>query len=184
MHALLGPILFVLCLGAAQGSGADSAPQASEYEIKAAFLLNFVRYTNWPAASFDGPKSPIRLTVVGRDPFGATLETTFKGEEVHGHPVVVARADEVREDLRAHIVFAGDLPEADRHRLIQACAGRPTLLVGEVPHFAEDGACINFYLSDHKVRFEVNTDASAAASLEISPAMLKLAKIVHSRKKP
>jgi hypothetical protein len=54
--------------------------------------------------------------------------------------------------------------------------------VGEAPGFAEDGACINFYLSEKKIRFEVNTDSLAQGSLVVSSAVLKLARIVKTRR--
>jgi len=173
-------------VGGGSGSEAEARESESrEYGIKAAFLLNFVRYTSWPKRSFEDERSPIVLTVVGHDPFGPVLDATFKDEEVNGRRVVVRRREQVpetAEELEGHVVFCAAHDPEDRARLLGLCAKRAVLLVGETSGFAEDGACVNFYLSDHKVRFEVNPDAAAAAALEISPAVLKLAKIVRTRK--
>lgn len=177
----------VLDSGEAVRAG-DSPAQSSresesrEYGIKAAFLLNFVRYTTWPKHCFEDEQAPIVLTVVGRDPFGEILESTFKGEQVNGRRIAVRRLAEVPEKIEGHVVFCGEVSDEQRGRLIERCAEHSVLLLGERPGFAQDGACINFYPSELKVRFEINPDATAAAALEISPAVLKLARIVRSRK--
>src|SRR5512138_1339163 len=50
----------------------------SEYQVKAALLLNFVRYSDWPASAFVDARSPYVVAVVGRDPFGKDLEKAFE----------------------------------------------------------------------------------------------------------
>ena len=55
--------------------------------------------------------------------------------------------------------------------------------MGEDKGFASDGACVNFYYEKKKVRFEMNTDALTLAKLQVSSELLKLAKIVKTRKK-
>jgi hypothetical protein len=153
-----------------------------EYQIKAAFLLNFIRYTTWPKESFEDDQSPIVLTVVGKDPFGKVLESTFEKEEAHGRRILVSRSKEVPETVGGHVVFGAELPRPARDELLQKCRKQPILLIGEQEDFALDGAQVNFYIQDQKVRFEINSDAAAEASLQISPAVLKLARIVRSRK--
>lgn len=155
-----------------------------EHEIKAVFLLNFIRYATWPKTSFEAADSPVRVLVVGADPFGPVLEATFRGEKAFGRSIEVLRSLEVPDPPAAHVVFCGELAAEARAKLLAHCRGRPILLVGELEGLAQDGACINFYLQDQKTRFEINTDALATASLELSPAVLKLARIVHSRKEP
>lgn len=168
--------------GPALAAGARSESETREYQIKAAFLLNFVRYTTWPKERFEDEKSPVVLTVVGRDPFGDVLESTFKGEQANGRRIEVQRSRAVPAELEGHVVFCGTLEKAERQLLLERCRKRPLLLIGETPDFASDGACINFYLQDQKARFEINTEAVAEAGLAISPAVLKLARIVKTRR--
>src|SRR4051812_10850373 len=58
-------------------SGAASPPR--EYQVKAAFLYNFARFTEWPGGTFAKPKDPLTICVLGQDPFGPDLEETVKG---------------------------------------------------------------------------------------------------------
>ncbi|HEX6885571.1 MAG TPA: YfiR family protein [Planctomycetota bacterium] len=168
--------------GAADPVSREVGSEHREYQIKAAFLLNFIRYTTWPPEAFANPKAPIEVTVVGRDPFGPILEETFAGETIEGRRIVVRRERGLPEALTGHVVFSADLEHVGRAELLRACRRRPMLLVGESPDFAAEGACVNFYLADKKTRFEINTDSLAEAKLVISPAVLKLARIVKGRR--
>jgi uncharacterized protein DUF4154 len=167
---------------AVAASETRSEGEKREYQIKAAFLLNFVRYTTWPKECFEDAQAPIVLAVIGRDPFGDILETTFRGEEANGRKIRVTRHREVPARIEGHLAFCGGLEREERQRLLERCRKQPVLLVGETPDFARDGACINFYLQDQKTRFEINTEALAEATLELSPAVLKLARIVKTRR--
>lgn len=152
-----------------------------EHQIKAALLLNFIRYTTWPEESLAGAR-PITLAVIGKDPFSGTLEATFRAEEAHGRKIEVGRSKDVPATIESHVVFCGELARVARQELLAKCARRHVLLIGESPEFAREGASINFFIQDQKVRFEINADALAAAELQLSPAVLKLAKIVQPRK--
>ncbi|HEX3129706.1 MAG TPA: YfiR family protein, partial [Thermoanaerobaculia bacterium] len=44
--------------------------QELEYQLKAAFLFNFVKFVEWPAEAFNGERSPLSICVYGADPFG------------------------------------------------------------------------------------------------------------------
>lgn len=191
----LGLLLLLLCApaagvaraaeseaGAPRPARSEVGPEHREYQIKAAFLLNFIRYTTWPPEAFADPKAPIVVTVVGRDPFGPILEETFAGEVIEGRRIAILRERSLPESLTGHVVFSADLEHVGRGELLRACRRRPILLVGESPEFAAEGACVNFYLADKKTRFEINTDSLAEAGLVVSPAVLKLARIVKGRR--
>jgi len=190
----LAALASVLALFAPSGLGSSAAlaggpsevrsgsTEEREYPVKAAFLLHFIRYTTWPKASFADDSSPIVVTVVGKDPFGEVLESTFRDEEAHGRKIRVARSQAVPAELGGHVVFCAELSKVQREEVLAKCAKRPLLVVGETRDFALEGASINFYLQDKKTRFEINPDAVAAAGLELSPAVLKLARIVRTQK--
>jgi len=193
MRAVVPALALLFCLASVPtpvhggGGGGDrpadpGSDEDREYRIKAAFLLHFVRYTTWPKECFEDAASPIVLTVVGADPFGPVLKETFRGETIQGRRVEIAHAQEVPRELGGHIVFCSELSRAAREDLLTKASRRPLLVIGESPGFAEDGGSINFFIQDQKTRFEINTEALAEARLEMSPAVLKLAKIVRTKR--
>jgi hypothetical protein len=159
-----------------------TSDEEREYQIKAAFLLNFIRYTTWPESAFEDKDSPLVLQVVGADPFGKVLDKTFEDEKAGGRKIVIRRTLHLPETVEGHLAFCGKLTDEQQESLIKACAKRPILLVGESEGFAQEGACVNFFLQSRKTRFEINIDALGEGELTMSPDVLKLARIVHTRR--
>lgn len=153
-----------------------------EYKVKAALLLNFIKYANFPKSAFLTDESPIEVLVIGKDPFGAILAKTFEKKTLHGRPIMIQRSAKVPKTLDAHLVFAGGLKDKDRAALIKLSKKKPCLLVGDTPGFATAGGFINLYLQKGKVKFEVNADRQEDTGIKLKAELLKLARIVKLTK--
>ena len=104
--------------------------------------------------TFENEKTPIRILVVGKDPFGKVLEKTFaKGKVLHGRSGRDrALGQATRRSVDAHVVFAAGLSTDDRSTADPSRSPqRPVLLVGETPGFAAEGACVNFYIKEKPI---------------------------------
>src|SRR5437667_5580893 len=64
-------------------SNAQSA-QFNQYHEKAAYLLNFTRYVEWPTKSFKDTNSPIVISLLGQDRFGEDLRNLSSDKIVQG----------------------------------------------------------------------------------------------------
>ncbi len=162
-------------------TAADKA-RIKEYRVKAALVLNFIKYANFPKSAFTSNKAPIVVLVVGKDPFGPLLERAFAKKTLHGRPIVIKRTTKVPRTLDAHVVFAGGLKDKDRATLIKISRKKTCLLIGEHPGFAEAGGFINLYLKKGKVKFEVNTERQKDTKIKLKAELLKLARIVKPSK--
>src|SRR5689334_21674351 len=69
----------------------EAAELKPEYEVKAAFLLNFTKFIAWPPGAFENAASPLNICILGDDPFGGTLDDLVRGESVDGRTVAVQR---------------------------------------------------------------------------------------------
>src|ERR1700721_2557656 len=94
-------LLFALLLAAA-GARA-SAPD--EYQVEAVFLLHFPQFVEWPAQAFSDAHTPFVIGVLGRDPFGSSLDEAVRGETVNGRPLVVKRFAEAADLRPCQILF-------------------------------------------------------------------------------
>jgi YfiR/HmsC-like len=138
-----------------------------EYQVKAAFLFNFLKFVEWPPAAAD---TPWVIGVLGHDPFGTALDETVRGKMVNGRRVDVRHYDRLADVKDCHILFIG---RSDYERTgIPVQAG--LLTVGEAPGFLKAGGAINFYLEDNRVHFEIRPGVARAASLHVSSQLLKL----------
>jgi hypothetical protein len=154
-------------------------PAASkEYQIKAAFLFNFVQFVEWPAAAFPDALAPVRIGVLGEDPFGSSLQEIVQGEKVHDRNLVLQRSREIEDLKDCHLLFICKSERARVGEILSEVAPRSVLTVSEVEGFAQRGGIINLYLEANKVRFEINPTAAQLHGLKISSQLLSLGKIV------
>lgn len=157
---------------------AARAAEYGEYEVKAAFLLNFARLVQWPTSAFRDPEEPILLGVLGRDPFDGALESMVEGRRAGPRTLRVKHIAHVREITTCHMVFVSAPESAPLAEILAAARGASVLLVGDGNDFARKGGAINFYSDEGKVRFAINRQAAEDAGLRISSRMLSLAKLV------
>lgn len=173
---LVGYAIRVLLLGTfwtAGFRGREARAQSaaySEYEVKAAFLFNFVQFVKWPASG-----GQITIGILGDDPFGGALEKTVKGESVDGRKLTIKRARKAEDLKGCQIVFVANSEAGNLNAILATLAGMNVLTVGELDGFVKQGGAIGFISSGGKVRFEINTGAAQRAGLSISSRLLKLA---------
>ncbi|MCE0499621.1 MAG: YfiR family protein [Methylacidiphilales bacterium] len=152
---------------------------SKEYQIQAAFLFHFAQFVKWPGNSFTGPDAPFSIGILGDDPFGAVIDATVQGETINNHRLIVVRSQRIEDLEGCQIIFVSRSAEAQVGEILSQLGSRPVLTVSEVESFAHDGGDIDFYLSDGKVRFEINPQAARQCGLKISSQLLALGKIVE-----
>jgi hypothetical protein len=160
----------------------DRAPDESlEYRVKAAYLLNFTRYVEWPTP----PASTTRLSicVMGTDPFGRILDATVAGRTVQGRPLEVRRVQSAPGARGCEVVFVSRETWRRDPESLKALADAGSLTVGESEQFARSGGVIGFVIRDETVRFVINAPARDRAGLRISSRMLSLAAAIYDRER-
>jgi hypothetical protein len=154
------------------------AEVSKEYQIKAAFLYNFVKFAEWPASAL-GPRAGIVLGTFCDAEFAAELAAIVRGRDVGGHAITV-RAMATPEDAQSvHLVFVCTSQQAQFDRIRTATQGMPVLLVGEDAAAIATGAAITFVRVEDKVRFEINSAAADRAGIKLSAQLQKLATAVR-----
>ncbi|HEX6643325.1 MAG TPA: YfiR family protein [Gemmatimonadales bacterium] len=165
------PLLLLLaCLLPGRGNA-----QASEYDVKAAYLLNFLQYTTWPPAAL-GEDDPIVLCVLGTDPMGDRLLNATVGRRAQGRRVELLTLERAVEVNRCHAGFIAQQNRVPAAIWLDRLEGLPVLTIGEGPSFTREGGMIALVLDGGTVRFEVNRDALREAGLDLSSRVLRLAR--------
>jgi hypothetical protein len=152
----------------------------SEHQVKAAFLYNFANFVKWPEGALGPAGAPLKVCVVGTDPFGAALEEAFRGQVVHGRRVEISRGPTLAALGRCHILFLSQSEQGHWPELLKELRGTPTLTVGDGPPLVRQGGMVSFVIEAKRVRFEINPGAAEHAGLRISSKLLALARIVES----
>ena len=149
-----------------------------EYQIKAAFLYNFVKFVEWPDEALPDPSAPIALCVLGEDPFGVALES-INGKTVKGRQLVIKRFVGLQDLEVCRILFISSSEEGRLAQIFGSLKNSSILTVGEMERFIQLGGIISFTMESNKIRFEINADAAERAGLKISSKLLNLAKVVR-----
>ena len=147
---------------------------ASEYEVKAVYLYNFARFFEWPVSVFKDDAAELSVCIYGDDPFGTAIQR-ITGKLVRGRPLGVnhLRRGEALGDCQ--VVFVSESERFYVQQLLEQVREQPLLTVSDIPNFARNGGVIGLKQVGNKVRFEINTAAADAATLQTSSQLLKLA---------
>ena len=184
-----GPVHCVsiwISLWLALGGFATAADNAglAEYQVKAAYLYNFTKFTDWPDSAFASADAPLVIGVVGEDPFGKVLDAIVGSDAVRGHPLIVKRL-RTGDDLRGcHVLFISRSEKDRLSELLQTLKGVPVLTVSDLGDFANQGGMVNLVLIRENVKLEINQAAAEQAGLKISAKLLRLARIVNPNPTP
>jgi hypothetical protein len=172
-HALLK--IIVLSFSLVFTIGFKCHAQPTEYQIKAAFIYNFARFTDWPAGAFAGANSPMTLGVLGKNVFGDDLANAINGKTINGHPLQFKHFDSIPDATNCQVLFISASEKDDLSKILAQLHGTSILTISETDGFMEAGGMINLTIVDQKVRFEINNDAAKKAGLTISSKLLSLA---------
>lgn len=184
-HSRLALPVGLLCwlLSFATGLAADSAP-VKEYQVKAAFVLNFVKFVEWPAESFTNAQAPIVIGVLTPDPFNGELARAVEGRKVNGRDLVVRKVEQPGDLNGVHLSFISAAAAERTPETLASLKGKPVLTVGETASFSNQGGMITFVPEGDKLRFEINMITAEAARIKFSAQLLKLAKNVKKELRP
>ena len=144
-------------------SRADSTP--SEPQMKAAFILNFPKYVEWPPASLASPSSPILVAILGDDAVANELAAMSEGKSVDGHPIQLLRNPTLAQCLECHILFLGSAEPQKAAEIVGQLKSASVLTVGESDQFIEQGGMINLALRERRIVLEVNLEATRSGTV-------------------
>ena len=151
---------------------APGKDKPTEYDVKAAYLLNFGKFLrNAPGA----PHDAFAICILGQDPITPALDDLTAGELIDGRPVRIVRAKDVTQARACQIVYlsASETPRLSKE--IEDLRTADVLTVSDAPEFLANGGMIQFLLLTNHVRFAVNLDAVRRTHLELSSELLRVA---------
>lgn len=148
-----------------------------EYAVKAVFLLNFAKFTQWPATAFESEQDSIVLGISGDDDFGEALNA-IEGKTAGGRILAVRKLGQGGELHGCHILFISASEKWRLQQILAELAGRPVLTVADMENFAEQGGIISLTNEGMKIKLTINLAAAQRAGLKISSQLLKIATIV------
>jgi hypothetical protein len=166
----------VLLLGViVPGRALAQVAERPEYQVKSAYLVNFLLYATWPPDALE-PDDPLRLCILGDDPLGDFLGEVIAGRSVQGHAIRIIQVDRVVEADGCHAAFIAARNRIPAAVWLERLEGRAVLTVGEGDEFRRAGGMITLTVEEQTVRFDVNLRALRDVGLDLSSRVLRLAR--------
>ena len=166
--------------------------------IKAAYVLNFIKYTQWPEGTFADSNDPIVLSIVSASANDAVFQTVIKrSDSIGGRRIQLRRVDFPPADDRGridpeslskffqelehgHAVYIADASREQVRQMTSHLRGKDVLTMGDTIRFAENGGMLGLVLQEDRVVFQANTGEIQKTRLTVSSKVLKLAQIVET----
>jgi hypothetical protein len=158
------------------------AQDVSEYKVKAAYLLNFAKFVNWPQKIYDDDNGDVVIGILGDDPFGGAIDDMAKGKAVGQHSVLIRRFESFDESnagklRKCHILFICYSEKDDLPRILRALKDAPVLTVSEIERFPAKGGMILFDQEGQRITLAINKTAAEKSGLTLSSQLLQVAQI-------
>ena len=149
-----------------------SAEDRKEYDVKAAFIFTFLKYTDFPDKG-----THFNIAIIGKNPFKGALKEVSK-EKVKGREVKVSyfNRDVSKETLsKFHIIFISSSEFLSQKDILKKITGPHSLTIGDNKWFLKSGGMINFITKNKSIRWQVNTDQINTRKFKVSSKILRLA---------
>jgi hypothetical protein len=154
--------------------GMASAQDVTEPALKAAFIYNFAKFTEWPVEM--PAAEPLALCVVGDAAVGDALERVVKDRVVAGHGLAVSQRAFAGPQLPCHILYVSGVTVGRAAQLVAGLRDVPVLTISDLDGFTEAGGIAQFFYENGQLRFSVDVGCAKRARLQISSRLLALAK--------
>jgi uncharacterized protein DUF4154 len=152
-----------------------AAQDVTESALKAAFIFNFAKFTEWPAGVMVTGE-PLVLCVLGDAAIGEALERAVKSRTVLGHPMDVSQAASSGPPREGcHILYVSGVTASQAAKLVAGLRDAPVLTMSDADGFTQVGGIAQFFFVQGQLRFNVHLESAKRARLRISSRLLALA---------
>ena len=179
----LSLLLLWLLPGLAPGAGPETLAgpaSAREYQLKAAYIYNFAKFTRWSAAGEGGVPNPLVIGVLGDERIAASISALTRDRTVGGSPIEVKSFGSTDIPANLHIVYVGASQDGSLRQLAPVLFQPGRLTIGETEAFTQNGGIIRLFVESDRLRFEIDNGQAQKAGLTLSSQLLMLARKVRT----
>lgn len=152
--------------------------QLPDASLRAAFLFNFARYTEWPATALPA-KAPLTICTDDETVFAA-LEAAVTDKAINNHPLRARRLSSPADARSCQIAYLRRMTSAEATRLRPGFVAAHVFTVVDSAEVMRAGAVAHFFVEDRRLRFAIHLPHATSAGLQLSSRLLSLA-VVHRR---
>jgi len=163
----------VLAVSLAIPDATGQTAKLTEYQVKAAYLLNFGKFVR--RSDGRAPEGSFDICLLGHDPMGQTLDDLAQSQTIGGLPTQIRRIPDVTQARGCSILFISSDQEDHLREDLAILSTSDVLTVSDASDFLDRGGMIQFVLIQNHVRFAVNLNAVNRTHLILSSELLRVA---------
>ena len=148
----------------------QSAPPS---ELKASFLINFARLSDWPNPPAG---APLTLCVLGDDRVADALSNGVRGQRIGSRPLTMSKVTADSPIGACQLLFVGGQELRASAPLLDAIRLQPILTVSDGAGFSQSTGMIELFVDAGRMQFAINLEAVKRAGVRLSSRLLGLSK--------
>ena len=160
-------------------AAAPNGQPIEEYQLKAAVIFNIAKFVEWPADTFQGPKDPIVLCILGASPFGGALDQAAQGRTIDDRRFAIRPISDMKQVGGCQVLFVSSSERKRFRSILGEIASNGILTVGDVESFATEGGVVDLKLEGERIRIRINVQAAERERIRISSKLLSLAQVLN-----
>jgi hypothetical protein len=151
-----------------QASAAE--PVTREDQFKAAYVINFLKFVEWPASTSE---DVLTICFVGATGVHDTLASGIETKRAGARRLALRRIEPNTSVDGCNVLYV-DASAASTVRL--GTVGQQSILtISDAADFAQHTGMIQLFTDNNRLRFDINIDNAQKAGLRISSSLLQLA---------
>lgn len=151
-----------------------SAQDVTESALKAAFIYNFAKFTEWPGVA--PAAEPFVMCVLGDAAVGDALQQAVRTRLLAGHTMTVSQVAPAGPVRACHVLYVSGVPSTRAAELVAELRDLPVLTISDIEGFTAVGGIAQFFFEGGRLRFNIQHESAKRARLQISSRLLALAK--------
>ncbi len=141
-----------------------------EFRLKAAFIYNFIAFTEWP----DTIGNTINLCIHGHSPLDKEIDA-LNGRFANDQEIFTQKQIEIKRLQECQVIFIATTAIGNLPHIVDHLQASPTLIITDSKNAIRQGATINMSVKNEKIIFDANLEAARLSGLKLSSKLLGLA---------
>lgn len=140
--------------------------------LKAAFIYNLAKFTEWPAET---AMKPFAMCVIGDGAVADALERAVKNRTLAGNSISVMRLPTAAPARACHLLYVSGVTTAQAAQVIAGLQNSAVLTMSDMEGFTESGGISQLFFENGQLRFSIRMESVKRSGLHISANVLTLA---------
>jgi hypothetical protein len=154
--------------------------QSDDTELKATFIMNFLRMVRWNASASEVDVSTLGVCALSNSELFGLVRAAGRGKGVGDRTInVIVTPDPEPAACRVVIFEASQYGRAPA--VLKRFDHAPVLTIGNGPGFLKAGGMFELVIDDGRLQFNACLEAIRRSGLEVSARLLRLARSLQPR---